>query len=229
MKTKTILSILCGVLVCFVGSSADGALVAATDSSSPGGVNNVTSDTATGLDWLDLTASSGISFDNILLQFGTGGTYEGWRHATQAEVNDLIVNSVGLPLANQPILDPIAVQFVTFFGITQTSSVTSSVAARGRYNDDLTGSIANSAGSAFVAYRTGSSFLPDFTEASILDDQPVINSVVPISGTGHWLVRATSDTPAVPEPATFVQAALGLLGLGWFVKRRKHAAMSSKS
>lgn len=221
MKTTTNIFILGFFLVGFALGHADAALIAITDPSSPGGANNVTSDTATGLDWLDLTASSGISYDDILLQFGTGGTYEGWRHATQAEVNDLIVNSAGLTLANQPIVDPQAIQFVAFFGITQTSAVTGDVATRGRYNDDATGSIANLAGSAFVAYRSGSTIFPDYTEASILDDQPGINSVIPTNGTGHWLVRTSSNNSAVPEPSSFALAAIGLMGLGWFVRRKR--------
>jgi hypothetical protein len=48
------------------------------------------SDTATGLDWLDVTASVNMSFDQVSAQFGVGGTFEGWRYASGDEFNALI-------------------------------------------------------------------------------------------------------------------------------------------
>jgi len=45
----------------------------------------VTRDTATALDWLDLTESAGLSFADV--EAGAGGfTADGWRYATEAEV-----------------------------------------------------------------------------------------------------------------------------------------------
>jgi hypothetical protein len=56
---------------------------------------NYTTDTVTGLDWLDLTATRGESFDNIVAQMGPGGTYAGWRHATREEVKQFWINAGG--------------------------------------------------------------------------------------------------------------------------------------
>ncbi len=218
MKTKAIFLLLWATLVCFTIDRADAGLIEVTDPASPGGVNNVTQDTATGLDWLDLTASGGISYDDITLQFAPSGTYDGWRHATGAEVSGLFTGSAGLTLGNQAgVVDPNATQFVALVGITQSGGATGDVIARGRYNDDASGTQSNLAGSAFVAYRPLSTFFPSFTEASILDDQPVINSVVP-SGAGHWLVRAT-----VPEPSALALAALALVGCAVRRRRRRRS------
>ncbi len=51
-----------------------------------------TTDTATGLDWLDLTASSNLSYNYVSSQFGSGGLFEGWRYATSAETEALLQN-----------------------------------------------------------------------------------------------------------------------------------------
>jgi hypothetical protein len=56
---------------------------------------NHTSDTATGLDWLDLTVTRGQSYDQVVAQMGAGGPYEGWRHATRAEVRQFWINAGG--------------------------------------------------------------------------------------------------------------------------------------
>lgn len=53
-------------------------------------------DTLTGLDWLDVTASMGRSYDDVASQFGLGGDFEGWRFATSAEFVTLMVNATGL-------------------------------------------------------------------------------------------------------------------------------------
>ncbi len=45
----------------------------------------VTRDTDTGLDWLDLTESTNLSFDQVEGDVG-GFISDGWRHATAAEV-----------------------------------------------------------------------------------------------------------------------------------------------
>lgn len=55
-------------------------------------LGNITRDTVTGLDWLDVTESRGLSYDEVLAQTGVGGDYEGWRHATAAELDQLILN-----------------------------------------------------------------------------------------------------------------------------------------
>ena len=59
---------------------------------SPFGPNTITRDTVTGLDWLDLTVTRGLSYEQVTAQMGPGGTYEGWRYATVAELDQLIAN-----------------------------------------------------------------------------------------------------------------------------------------
>ncbi len=54
--------------------------------------NTFTTDTNSGLDWMDVTETSGISYDEVSVQLGVGGTYEGWRYATDIEFNTLVGN-----------------------------------------------------------------------------------------------------------------------------------------
>ncbi|WP_101756942.1 VPLPA-CTERM sorting domain-containing protein [Oceanicoccus sp. KOV_DT_Chl] len=55
-------------------------------------LGNITRDTASGLDWLDLTATAGLSYTDVLLQMDVGGDYEGWRYASAAEFDQLVVS-----------------------------------------------------------------------------------------------------------------------------------------
>ena len=62
------------------------------------GVASVTRDENTNLEWLDVTLSTNISYSNIITQFGAGGAYEGWRHATADEVVSLWLSG-GIPVS----------------------------------------------------------------------------------------------------------------------------------
>jgi hypothetical protein len=48
-----------------------------------------TTDTSTGLDWLDLTATAGMSYNQVSAELGAGGMFEGWTYATRAQVTGL--------------------------------------------------------------------------------------------------------------------------------------------
>jgi hypothetical protein len=60
------------------------------------GVGAITYDSETGLEWLDITESSNKSFNYVSTQFGPGGEFEGFRHATLAEVEELWIHA-GIP------------------------------------------------------------------------------------------------------------------------------------
>lgn len=55
-------------------------------------LGTITRDTATGLDWLDVTETRGLSYDQVAAEMGSGGAYEGWRYATVTELDQLIIN-----------------------------------------------------------------------------------------------------------------------------------------
>jgi len=55
-----------------------------------------TTDTETGLDWLDVTASVEKSYNYVSSQLEVGGKYEGYRYATAREFNTLVSNYTGV-------------------------------------------------------------------------------------------------------------------------------------
>lgn len=57
------------------------------------GAGTITRDTATGLGWLDVTLSTSISYDEILLELVPGGAFEEFRLATSAELLEFWVNA----------------------------------------------------------------------------------------------------------------------------------------
>ena len=92
-------------------------------------LGNITRDTGTGLDWLDVTETSGLSVNEVLAELGTGGLYEGWRYATATEVDQLITNFGFIPftpcsqgytncVTNQPGDDPIIETMIRTLGDT---------------------------------------------------------------------------------------------------------------
>lgn len=58
-------------------------------------------DTATQLDWLDVTASLGRSYDDMSSQLGVGGDFEGWQFATREQFITLLFNYTGLSVPGQ--------------------------------------------------------------------------------------------------------------------------------
>lgn len=79
---------------------------------------DITVDSATGLQWLDLSESVGRSYQDITTQFGTGGDFEGYRYATRDETMQLFTNAGISGVVNgyqsinyQPITD-----FIGLFG-----------------------------------------------------------------------------------------------------------------
>jgi hypothetical protein len=56
-----------------------------------------TADTDTGLYWLDVTVTSGMSFDQVSPQLGPGGQLDGWRYATAADFDQLMIGFGFLP------------------------------------------------------------------------------------------------------------------------------------
>ena len=52
--------------------------------------NTYFTDTNTGLNWLDVTATVNRSYNDISSQFVAGGEFDGWRYATKNEFNSLL-------------------------------------------------------------------------------------------------------------------------------------------
>ena len=84
MKTRLIL----GALVLLFSSTANAVIVDSAD-------HSYLTDTNTGLDWLDVTLTAGLTYNYVSSQLGNGGVYEGWQYATGDQFNELVGNYTG--------------------------------------------------------------------------------------------------------------------------------------
>lgn len=93
---KTIHPVTLTVLVCLslVQPSAKANLVLTNDPAF--GANSLTLDTSTGLGWLNLSVSAGLSYQQVMADTQSGGNFSGFRLATAQEVLDLYA-SAGIP------------------------------------------------------------------------------------------------------------------------------------
>lgn len=80
----------------FIGPSAHAILI---DNDS------YTSDTVTGLDWLDIDETFNYSYQDVSTSFGTGQAFEGWRYATANETRALL-DSFNLNIEFGVFVDP---------------------------------------------------------------------------------------------------------------------------
>ena len=80
----------------------------------------ITLDDATGLEWLDVTETAGLTYNSVLQQVGPGGSFEGFSVASRAQVSSLI-SSAGLgeiPLTKDPGLIGMVETLLGFWGVT---------------------------------------------------------------------------------------------------------------
>ncbi|MCP5066018.1 MAG: PEP-CTERM sorting domain-containing protein [bacterium] len=159
----------------------------------------MTLDTDTNLEWLDWTASTSLSYDSIVGMFGSGGLYEGWRHADVDEVSGLYA-AAGLPLSGWPSLsyiDDDAVSFNNMADFVGKTSTTTSGAVH---------STSSNAGEHHAASFEKITWMnPDRTVTS--ETWITVDDTLADPYRGHALVRA------VPAPATGSLLILGAFGL----------------
>ena len=169
----------------------------------------LTYDTTTGLQWLDLTASSGQSVNEVLAQLGAGGTYDGFQYASENEVRTLFSNA-GIPdlsgewnsLNYQPVLD-----LQTLIGVTRSSFGESF----GATSDQGSSSLLVRA----IGLQEQSNPL-----SSVFEQGRVFTTTVDYDRTaflGHWLIKP------VPIPSAVWLFGSGLIGLIGLARRKANA------
>jgi hypothetical protein len=171
-----------------------------------------TTDTATGLDWLDVTASIGLSFNQVSAQFGASQQFEGWRYATVAELTTLLANAgIAAPHNNSPATQLTLHQdVITLLGPTFTGTDLT-------YTAGLTSLIHGG-----LIYACSSSACSSAGSQSIFNPQQFfLSGTGSREDTGSFLVRITAP---VPEPSTWAMMILGFAGVGFLAYRRRNQA-----
>lgn len=190
-----------GLFACLLSPAANATLISRDWQFT--GDNGLTVDTVTHLEWLDLTYTSGQSYNDVLSQVGVAGAFAGFRYATVDDVTTLFEDA----------------------GIPDVGGISS-----GNYvpvNNLLgqVGRLVSLAGGAWSHAITGTSAGTDLQYYSNLQltvgappfrgiAQPQAGTIATdsaFSDSGSWLVRT------VPEPSTLLLLAPGLL----LVARRK--------
>ena len=162
------------------------------------GDRTVTVDVTNGLEYLDLTMTTDISYDDMVsMHLASGGLYDGWRHATRAEYFALVA-SAGIvfngsdpsPSGNvSSLIHSLGVTFDSFGDGELAQGITGTA-------DGATRHLANSIG--FFRNFETNEFEPVSKGHTVLDN-------VASSEHGHFLVRA------VPAPSS--AAILAMTGI----------------
>jgi len=178
----------------------------------------ITHDSVSGLDWLDLTETDNLSYNDVSSQLGTGGDFEGWRYATAAEAEDLFVQ-FGLPIAFLLEIPPseanstAITNMVTFLGDTLADYPANSVF----YG---TSGVVEYAASPGTHQRLGAYLWGDPTratiETSVTECCPAFDTVAE-TYFGHYLVQST----VVPVPSAVWLFGSGLIGLLGVARRMR--------
>ncbi|HUD84456.1 MAG TPA: hypothetical protein VMQ67_13175 [Candidatus Saccharimonadales bacterium] len=168
---------------------------------------DIMQDTSTGLQWLDLNQTAGLSYNYVAGQLGLGGAYAGYSFATESQVNQLFADA-GIPNVNVGSGGTVA-------NVPGVTSLMSS------WNANIAGIYTSGSGPFGYFFTagvgTGLLWLPlsGTAEATSGPDRLGVggDGYSSVSYLGSALVETSVVTP-VPEPTTIISGALLLLPFG---------------
>jgi hypothetical protein len=188
-------------LLCIMPAVSHAALVS---QDSTWGVGSITLDDSTGLQWLDVNLSTGISYNTMQTAQASGGLYEGFRYATATEV-DTLFSHAGIPDINSGSAANFtpAQALVNLVGNTTGSTPGDTFGITGSPDGFV-----QAAGILDYYLSEGVGFYKASTTSLGYGSSFTADTV------GHWLISETPITP-VPVPAAWLlfSSALGLLTL----------------
>lgn len=171
---------LAALVLLFAGSASVQAAIIAN--------GDFTTDTGTGLDWLDLDLTLGLSTNQVSAQTGLGGAFDGWQVATLDQVHTFMTNLGWIGPFDPANMSNIG--FVAGFK-AQTTSLLDDPA------DDINGTwFVNDPLDTFGSNRFSDNQTTGITSYSLITP---IDPTIGQQDTGTFLVR----TSAVPLPAAF--------------------------
>ncbi|MCB1736271.1 MAG: hypothetical protein H6981_11685 [Gammaproteobacteria bacterium] len=171
-------------------------------------------DTVGGMDWLKLTETTGVSYDN---RNTISYLSQGWRHATKAEVGslfaDFIPNAAEWDINYNPNIANQAGAFVNLFGTTYNNT-----GGWFNYVWGFTSDVNSLNGEMWAPWVGWDNLGNSFGIVGFDTLDPDYASSYSEPSMGHWLVRASVAETSVPTPA-----ALALILGGLALVRRRTA------
>ncbi|WP_169570276.1 hypothetical protein [Sneathiella limimaris] len=179
-----------------------------------------TSDTQSGLEWLDVNLTAGRNYFDVSSELGSGGEFEGWRYATAQEFLGLISNWTGITVTVQHqvvFAEGLLDGLVSLLGPTSGG-----VFAEGSNNYFIRGVLADKVGD----WHHQSAFIYDMDHVENDADYIYGNggpySDYSIEGKyGAFLVRDIAIS-AVPLPPAILMFGAAIIGLGLISRKRFH-------
>ncbi len=198
---------------------------------------NYLTDTATGLDWLDVTQTVNMSYNQVSSQFGAGGAYAGWTYANGIQFIELVSNFTSMSVTSLPTFtmlpnktdglvallgSTLDTLWLHYYGVTFDEFDHGSISYH--YTQGILADVRHSSAQHYVPGPTHyTAVLEDFDVNGIpvFDHVEVFNFYVLDANsdysTGSFLVRASATQ--INEPESIALLSVGLLGL--LASRRK--------
>jgi len=201
---------------------------------------NFTTDTLSGLDWLDVTATTGRSYNEVFDDINTsGGDFDAgeWRYASNSEFQSLLSNVFGFTYTGGRVISESYSEsiesFISTFGDTLDSSydlnlstrdvspdgagatigILADICTRRSGDDQCTGTVYDGE---FI-FRDSGEVENDFSD--YLDDTGRMGKTKKGNHVGSYLVRTSVSAVPVPAAALLFGTALSLLG---WMRRQKN-------
>ncbi len=211
---KTFSKLVIGTILCLTWSApAKAALISLNDPVF--GVDSITRDTDTNLEWLDVPLSQGRTFIDVAGEFGSGGQFEGFRYANAANFETLVLNA-GIPAINVTVTGDLT-PFTNLIDLLGATSFQGSNPQTLGFLSDPAGSQSRVNGDLDFFFSNG---VPAYQANTLISR----GETVSFSTVGHYLVRSVP----VPEPSsTLGFFTFGILGSGLTLKRKLKPSKSS--
>jgi hypothetical protein len=183
---------------------------------------NNTFDPNTGLQWLDVPLTAGLSYDNVLANYiSAGGPYVGYRYATGQEVSTLFTDAglINPQCCSFAQLVPPELALIALLGPTFNSGGETFTA--GLNSDPFPSNPGfHSVGTLFVDVNAvGGTF-----QQAVVADFQGLNDNGTDAFIGSFLVRSSDQSTPLPAALPLFATALSALGLLGWRRKRKQAA-----